>query len=76
MALSSLSDGCHSPSELRADAPWVAGETVMNPPDDHVTYVRPEGQELGAVRGRNPTPGSPGESFRRPASPGRGLMGW
>lgn len=53
MALSSLSDGCSSAMpprpELWADAPWVAGETVINHPDDHVMYVHPEGQELGAV---------------------------
>lgn len=48
--------------ELWPDAPWVAGETVINHPDDHVTSVRPEGQELGAVRGCDRMLGSPGKA--------------
>lgn len=81
MAVGALGDRCtsalgRSSSELWADASWAAGDTVIQHPGDHVTYVHPkDAQEPGAVRGCNQTPGSPGESFRRPVLLGGGLRG-
>lgn len=55
MAVGALGDRCtsalgRSSSELWADASWAAGDTVIQHPGDHVTYVHPKDAQEGVTK--------------------------